>query len=97
MSLRSDAPEVTLSRLAGGEYLPLRRSEGAAFPSRSAALGHELGPNGAHDEACSPAMGPHFSRESLMDKGVLPANRKTYILSRSCENRVGKTEETPKN
>ncbi len=42
-------------------------------------------------------MGPHFSRESLMDKGVLPANRKMCILSRSCENQVGRTEETPEN
>jgi hypothetical protein len=29
---RSNTPEVTLSGFAGGEFLPLRRSEGGAFP-----------------------------------------------------------------
>jgi len=32
LSFRSDAPEVTLSGFAGGETLPLPRSEGGAFP-----------------------------------------------------------------
>ena len=29
---RSDAPAVALLGFAGGEFLPLRRSKGAAFP-----------------------------------------------------------------
>ena len=37
-AFRSDALEVTLSGFAGGETLPLPRSEGGAFPFRSAEL-----------------------------------------------------------
>jgi len=33
LSLRFTASAVTLSRLAGGEYLPLPHSKGGAFPS----------------------------------------------------------------
>jgi len=63
ISLRSLALALTLAGLTGGEYLPLPRSEGGVFPFRSAALGHELGPNGAHVEACSPSMGPQRFRK----------------------------------
>jgi len=38
LSLRFSASELTLSRFAGGEYLPLPASKGPAFPSPSASL-----------------------------------------------------------
>jgi hypothetical protein len=39
LSHRLHAFEVTLLGLAGGEFLPLPRSKGAAFPSCSPAMG----------------------------------------------------------
>jgi hypothetical protein len=42
LSLRFSAFEVTLSGVAGGEYLPLPRSKGGAFPSCSPSVGAPL-------------------------------------------------------
>jgi len=52
LSPRFNTSEVTLSGLAGGEYLPLPASKGPAFPLRSA----ELTSKPAH-----PRWVPHFS------------------------------------
>jgi hypothetical protein len=42
LSLRFSDFEVTLSEVAGGEYLPLPRSKGGAFPSCSPSVGAPL-------------------------------------------------------
>ncbi len=54
LSLRFSAFEVTLSGLAGGEYLPLPASKGLAFPFLLTLDGYPTSPaNYAHGQRCS--------------------------------------------
>ena len=53
LSLRFSACEVTLSGLAGGEYLPLPASKGPAFPFLLALDGYPTSPaDFAHGQRC---------------------------------------------
>ena len=85
LSLRSQAHAVTLSGFAGGEFLPLRRSKGAAFPSCSSSRGTlplpqcRSGTRGFHK------MGEFLPEPAIQTDG--PPDRNVRVAARSLRGR----------
>jgi len=76
-SSRSDAFEVTLSRFAGGECLPLPGSKGRAFPSCSPSRGAP----------------PHLSRNVAHCPTLFPKKTGNFSLIPACHAQLIRTQQ----